>query len=218
MSLVCQKIPQKQEKKKLLFCCLLHFSKTTSTNKQLQQFIQPCSLFLLILSSFGHNHLIALCFFVFVFFKSLTVRWAPDPTTLKSTACRISPAVIQTDLQDRLNLGRDVGLLIQLDALLVGPSRALCRDPLQVGQYHTVSLGHCLELVKQKLQQFQQQPVEGSRERGRTEMRPALHSFPRQLVSTEVPCVVLFSRYSGLYESLPLCRLVEKVVNCSLWT
>lgn len=212
MSQVCQKTPQKQGKKKLLFCCLLHFSKTVSTNKQLQQFIQPCSLFLLILSLFGHNHLIALCFFVFFFW------WAPDPTTLKSTACRISPAVIQTDLQDRLNLGRDVGLLIQLDALLVGPSRALCRDPLQVGQYHAVSLGHCLELVEQKLQQFQQQPVEGSRERGRAEMRPAVHSFPPQLVPAEVPCIVLFSRYSGLYESLPLCRLVEKVVNCSLWT
>lgn len=69
MSLVCQKTPQKQENKKLLFCCLLHFSKTASTNKQLQQFIQPCSLFLLILSSFGHNHLIALCFFFFSFFS-----------------------------------------------------------------------------------------------------------------------------------------------------
>lgn len=117
------------------------------------------------LSSFSQNHLIAFCSFVF-FFLGLTFGSAPDPATLKSTACGVSPAVIQTDLQHRLNLGRDVGLLIQLDALLVGPGRALCRDPLQVGQHHAVSLGHCLELVKQKLQQFQQQPVEGSRGRG----------------------------------------------------
>lgn len=192
-----------KNKKKLLFCCLLHFSKTTSTNKQLQQFIQPCSLFLLILSSFGHNHLIALCFFAFVFFKSQTVRWAPDPTTLKSTACRISPAVIQTDLQDRLNLGRDVGLLIQLDALLVGPSRALCRDPLQVGQYHTVSLGHCLELVKQKLQQFQQQPVEGSRERGEQKWDPRCIHSPGNLCPLKFLVLFYLADTQGYMRACP---------------
>lgn len=56
---------------------------------------------------------------------------------------------VSTDLQDRLNLGRDISLLVQLDALLVGPGRALCSDALQVGQHHAVSLCHCLELVKQ---------------------------------------------------------------------
>lgn len=69
-----------------------------------------------------------------------------------------------SDLQHRLDLGRDVGLLVEFDALFMGPARALHRDLLQVGQHHTVSLGHCLELVKQKLQQLQQQPVEGARE------------------------------------------------------
>lgn len=72
-----------------------------------------------------------------------------------------------SDLQHRLDLGRDIGLLVELDALFVGPARALHCDLLQVGQHHTVSLGHCLELVEQKLQQFQQQPVEGARESGR---------------------------------------------------
>lgn len=59
-----------------------------------------------------------------------------------------------SNLQHRLDLSRDVSLLVKFDAFFVGPGRALHRDPLQVGQHHTVSLGHCLELVKQKLQQF----------------------------------------------------------------
>lgn len=46
----------------------------------------------------------------------------------------------------------------------MGPAWALHRDLLQVGQHHIVSLGHCLELIKQKFQQLQQQPVEGDRE------------------------------------------------------
>lgn len=68
-----------------------------------------------------------------------------------------------TDLQHRLDLGRDVGLLVEFDALFVSPARALHCDLLQVGQHHTVRLGHCLELVKQKLQQFKHQSVEGAR-------------------------------------------------------
>lgn len=92
-----------------------------------------------------------------------------------------------TDLQDRLNLGRDVGLLVQLDALLVGPCRALRCDPLQVGQHHAVGLGHCLELVKQKLQQFQQQPAEGGRERGLEQESLCAFSPLRQLGLAEVP-------------------------------
>jgi len=54
-----------------------------------------------------------------------------------------------SDLQHGLDLGRDVGLLVEFDALLVGPARALHSDLLQVGQHHAVSLGHCLELIKQ---------------------------------------------------------------------
>lgn len=71
----------------------------------------------------------------------------------------------ETDLQHRLDLGRDVRLLVQLDALFVGPARALHRNLLQVGQHHAVSLSHGFEFVKQKLQKLQQQPAEGARGR-----------------------------------------------------
>lgn len=57
-----------------------------------------------------------------------------------------------SDLQHSLDLGRDIGLLVELDAFFMGPARALHSDLLQMGQHHTVSLGHCLELIKQKLQ------------------------------------------------------------------
>lgn len=79
----------------------------------------------------------------------------------------LSPIPI-SDLQNGLDLGRDVGLLVQLDALLLGSTRALHCDLLQVGQHHTVSLGHCLEFIEQELQQFQQQPAEGARESRKT--------------------------------------------------
>jgi len=74
-----------------------------------------------------------------------------------------------SDLQHRLDLGGDVGLLVQFDALFVGAAGALHCDPLQVGQHHAVSLGHRLELIEQQLQQIQQQPVEGARGRGKGE-------------------------------------------------
>lgn len=72
-----------------------------------------------------------------------------------------------SDLQHRLDLGGDVGLLVQLDALFVGAARTLHGDALQVGQHHAVGLRHRLELVKQQLQQLQQQAAEGAREKGR---------------------------------------------------
>lgn len=117
--------------------------------------------------------------------------------------------LVATDLQDGLNLGRDVGLLVQLDALLVGPGRALRGDPLQVGQHHAVSLGHCLELVKQKLQQLQQQPAEGSRERVLDKsVRSPSNSCP--LESLVFFCL---ADTQGYFRPRPCARLVEKVAN-----
>ena len=84
--------------------------------------------------------------------------------TYKHTNIKYLGIFLLSDLQHSLDLRRDVGLLVQLDALLVRPARALHGDLLQVGQHHAVSLGHCLELIKQQLQQLQQQPVEGGRE------------------------------------------------------
>lgn len=85
------------------------------------------------------------------------------PYVLHDTAYHVH----HTDLQHRLDLGRDVSLLVKLDALFVGPGRALRCNLLQVGQHYTVGLGHCLELVEQELQKVQQQPVEGAREGGK---------------------------------------------------
>ncbi|TNN49390.1 hypothetical protein EYF80_040402 [Liparis tanakae] len=75
--------------------------------------------------------------------------------------------LLVSDLQHRLDLGGHVGLLVQLDALFVGAAAALHRDALQVGQHHAVSLGHRLELIKQQLQQIQEQPAGGARGRGK---------------------------------------------------
>lgn len=68
---------------------------------------------------------------------------------------------VESDLQHSLDLGRDVGLLVQLDALLVGAARALHGDALQMGQHHAVRLRHRLELVKKEFQQLQQKPAVG---------------------------------------------------------
>lgn len=69
-----------------------------------------------------------------------------------------------SDLQYCLDLGGDIGLLVEFDALFVCPGWALDHDLLQVSQHHTVGLGHRFELLKQQLQQIQKQPVEGARE------------------------------------------------------
>lgn len=58
-------------------------------------------------------------------------------------------------------------MLVQLDALFLG----LHPDVIQVGKHHTVSLGHCLELVEQELKQFQQKPAEGARESRKEERK-----------------------------------------------
>ena len=75
----------------------------------------------------------------------------------------LASLLLKTNLQHCLDLGRDVSLLVKLDVLLLGPARALRGDLLHVCQHHAVSLGHCFELLKQELQQFQQQPAEGDR-------------------------------------------------------
>lgn len=72
----------------------------------------------------------------------------------------------RSDLQHCLDLGGDIGLLVELDALLVRAAGALHRNLLKLGQHHAVSMGHRLELLKQQLQQVQQQPAEGARGRG----------------------------------------------------
>lgn len=69
-----------------------------------------------------------------------------------------------SDLQYCLDLGGDVSLLIEFDALFMCPGWALDHDLLQVSQHHTVGLGHCFKLLKQQLLQFQQKPIEGARE------------------------------------------------------
>lgn len=77
----------------------------------------------------------------------------------------VSLTVAQTNLQHSLDFSRNVSLLVELDVLFRGPTRTLRCNLLHVGQHNTVSLRHRLELVKQKLQQFQQQPAERARER-----------------------------------------------------
>ena len=76
-----------------------------------------------------------------------------------------------SDLQHSLDLGRDVCLLVQFDAFLVGTAGAFLHNLLQLGQHHAVRRRHCLELVKQQLQQFKQQPAEGAREKQRERAR-----------------------------------------------
>lgn len=114
-----------------------------------------------------------------IYILKLSYRQTNEPTdagiTYYYSKCHLyyhlsDSQMTQSDLQYCLDLGRDVSLLVQLDALCVGSCRALPCDLLQFGQYDTVGLGHSLELFEQKLQQFQQQPVDGAREsrKGRT--------------------------------------------------
>lgn len=93
-------------------------------------------------------------------FHLMSSGWFPFVMCRKN----LYPSNYLSDLQYCLDLGGDVSLLIEFDALFMCPGWALDHDLLQVSQHHTVGLGHCFKLLKQQLQQFPQEPIEGARE------------------------------------------------------